>query len=71
MVFLAFFKKKKKEGKDRAENSQKLLPVLVLNFGEISALQYCTGNFQIKPSTGNSYARKYQRIPRNDYQYWR
>ena len=22
-----------------------LLPVLVLNFGEFSALQYCTGNF--------------------------
>ena len=26
------------------ENSTKLLPVLVLNFGEISALQYCAGN---------------------------
>ena len=26
-------------------NAQKLLPVLVLNFGEISAPQYFTGNF--------------------------
>ena len=27
------------------ESSTRLLPALVLNFGEISALQYCTGNF--------------------------
>ena len=27
------------------ENSENVLPVLVLNFGYIFALQYCTGNF--------------------------
>ena len=27
------------------QNSTKLLPVLVINFDEISALHYCTGNF--------------------------
>ena len=42
------------------ENSQKLLPVLVLNFGDVSALQYCTSNFYgsnlltlIKKETGS------------------
>ena len=28
------------------ENSTNLVPILVPSFGEISALQYCTGNFQ-------------------------
>ena len=30
---------------DFPENSQKLLPVLVLNSGDVSALQCCTSNF--------------------------
>ena len=30
---------------ENTRESPKLLPVLVLNFGGVSALQYCTGNF--------------------------
>ena len=36
------------------ENSEKSLPVLVLNLGDISAFQYCTGNFQAPKLLGVS-----------------
>ena len=40
------------------ENSIKLLPVLVLNLGEVSALQYCTGKF-----LGSDYANPLLPLP--------
>ena len=42
------------------ENSQKLLPVLVLNFGEIFALQYGAGNF----SGSSKYTKQGKRLPK-------
>ena len=50
------------------ENSTKVLPVLVLNLGDISALQYCTGNFLGSESKSpmNQYHRGRPR-PSNNY----
>ena len=46
------------------ENSQKVLPLLVLNFWEISALQHCTGH-----SLGSDSLRPYIDGVQNDLLY--